>query len=279
MCSRPAVRTAKGCGSRAGRRSAIAGCPSSTCRRPGPNRWSTTSCGLSVAFNGCIYNYQQLRDELDGYGYRFFSTSDTEVVLKAYHRWGTGFVEHFKGMFAIALVELDTGRLVLARDRLGIKPLYVADTADRLRFASSLPALLAAGDIDTTIDVVALHHYMTFHSVVPPPRTILNGVRKLPPATVRVVEPDGRSIDTVYWVARARPGGAVPRADRRRLADLVLESLRVSVERRMVADVPVGVLLSGGIDSSLVVALLADAGQHGPADVQHRLRAGRRPRG
>ena len=219
--------------------------------------------GLSVVFNGCIYNYQQLRTELTGFGYRFFSTSDTEVVLKAYHRWGTGFVEHFKGMFAIAIVELDSGRLVLARDRLGIKPLYVAETADRLRFASSLPALLAAGDIDTSIDIVALHHYMTFHSVVPPPRTILNGVRKLPPATVRVVEPDGRSVDTVYWapehtrVERYRGLGATD------WQDLVLESLRVSVERRMVADVPVGVLLSGGIDSSLVVALLADAGQHG----------------
>jgi asparagine synthase (glutamine-hydrolysing) len=216
---------------------------------------------LAVAFNGCIYNYRELRDELHGDGYRFFSTSDTEVVLKAYHRWGSAFVEHFKGMFAIALVELDTGRLVLARDRLGIKPLYVAATADRLRFASSLPALLAGGDIDTSIDLVALHHYMTFHSVVPPPRTILSGVRKLPPATVRVVEPDGRSTDTLYWSpthARAEQYRGLSDAD---WQTLVLESLRVSVKRRMVADVPVGVLLSGGIDSSLVVALLADEGQ------------------
>src|SRR5436305_1676536 len=124
--------------------------------------------GLTVVFNGCIYNYRQLRDELIAAGYRFRSTSDTEVILKAYHRWGARCVERFFGMFAFALVEHDSGTLVLARDRLGIKPLYLSPGPGRLRFASTLPALLAAGDVDTDLDVVALHHYMTFHSVVPP---------------------------------------------------------------------------------------------------------------
>ncbi len=123
--------------------------------------------GLTIAWNGCIYNYKELRSELQGYGYRFFSTSDSEVLLKAYHRWGDDFVSHFKGMFAFAIVERDSGRVLLGRDRLGIKPLYVTEDSHRIRFASSLPALLAGGGVDTRIDHVALHHYMTFHSVVP----------------------------------------------------------------------------------------------------------------
>src|SRR6476660_488563 len=122
---------------------------------------------LALTFNGCIYNYRQLREELTGAGYRFRSTSDTEVIIKAYHRWGTACVERFHGMFAFALVELDSGRLVLGRDRLGIKPLYLVQRPGYLRFASSLPALLDAGDVDTTVHRVALHHYLTFHSVVP----------------------------------------------------------------------------------------------------------------
>ena len=157
--------------------------------------------GLAVVFNGCIYNYPALRDELHARGHRFFSHSDTEVVLKAYREWGTRCVEHFNGMFAFAVAERDTGRVVLARDRLGIKPLYLDATAERLRFASTLPALLDMGGTDRTIDLDALACYMTFHSVVPPPRTILRGVRKLPPATVRVVEPDGSYTDDRYWNA------------------------------------------------------------------------------
>src|SRR3954464_14927750 len=222
-----------------------------------------SALGLTLVFNGCIYNYKQLRAELETVGYRFFSTSDTEVIGKAYHHWGLDCVDHFLGMFAFAIVEHASGRLVLARDRLGIKPLYLDQTADRLRFASSLPALLAGGGTDTSIDQTALAHYMTFHSVVPAPRTILNGIKKLPPATIRVVEPDGRVVDRLYWEPEfARDPD---RADwtERDWEDALLESLRVAVDRRMVSDVPVGVLLSGGIDSSLVVALLAEAGQTG----------------
>ncbi|HEY2202853.1 MAG TPA: N-acetylglutaminylglutamine amidotransferase [Pseudonocardia sp.] len=219
--------------------------------------------GLTVVFNGCIYNYRELRDELAGHGYRFFSHSDTEVIAKAYHRWGTACVEHFLGMFAFAVAERDSGTVVLARDRLGIKPLYLCETAGRLRFASTLPALLAAGDVDTSVDPVALHHYLSFHSVVPAPRTILAGVRKLPPATVRVITADGTGTEHRYWSAAhaRRPEHAGRSA--RDWADEVLVTLRRAVRRRMVADVPVGVLLSGGIDSSVIVALLAEEGQRG----------------
>jgi asparagine synthase (glutamine-hydrolysing) len=216
--------------------------------------------GLTVVFNGCVYNYRELREELTGHGYTFASTSDTEVILKAYHRWGADCVTRFLGMFAFAIAEHDTGTVTLARDRLGIKPMYLAETPGRLRFASTLPALLAAGGVDTGIDTVALHHYMTFHSVVPAPRTILAGVRKLPPATIRVIRADGTSSERVYWEASfTRPVAATGKE----WTEAVRDKLRQAVDRRMVADVPVGVLLSGGLDSSLIVALLAEQGQKG----------------
>ena len=219
--------------------------------------------GLSVAFNGCIYNYQQLRAELEGAGYRFFSHSDTEVIVKAYAHWGWRCVDHLLGMFAFAVFEHRAGRLILARDRLGIKPLYLDRTQERIRFASTLPALLAAGGTDTSIDREALACYMTFHSVVPAPRTILNGVKKLPPATVREIEADGSFVDHRYWDPQFARDEATADWSDKDWEDALITSLRTAVERRMVADVPVGVLLSGGIDSSLVVALLAEAGQHG----------------
>jgi asparagine synthase (glutamine-hydrolysing) len=219
--------------------------------------------GLAIAWNGCIYNYKELRRELIDHGYRFFSTSDTEVLLKGYHRWGDDFVSHLKGMFAFAIVERDSGRVLLGRDRLGIKPLYLTEDSHRIRFASSLPALVAGGGVDTRIDHVALHHYLTFHSVVPAPATILRGVRKIPPASLVAIEPDGRRTTKCYWTPdfTRHPD----RADwsQRDWEDAVLDSLRTAVKRRLVSDVPVGCLLSGGVDSSLIVGLLAEAGQHG----------------
>ncbi|HWS94240.1 MAG TPA: N-acetylglutaminylglutamine amidotransferase [Mycobacterium sp.] len=219
--------------------------------------------GLTIAWNGCVYNHKDLRRELTGHGYRFFSHSDTEVLLKAYHRWGDDFVTHLHGMFAFAIVERDSGRVLLGRDRLGIKPLYLTEDSHRIRFASTLPALLAGGGVDTRIDPVPLHHYMTFHSVVPAPLTILRGVRKVPPASLIAIEPDGRRTTTTYWTPEF--GRQQDRSDwsERDWEDAVLSALRVAVERRLVADVPVGCLLSGGVDSSLIVGLLAEAGQHG----------------
>jgi asparagine synthase (glutamine-hydrolysing) len=219
--------------------------------------------GLAMVWNGCIYNYQELRQELQGHGYRFFSHSDTEVLLKAYHRWGDDFVSHLQGMFAFAIAERDSGRVLLGRDRLGIKPLYLTEDSHRIRFASSLPALLAGGGVDTRIDPVALHHYMTFHSVVPAPETILRGVRKVPPATIIAIEPDGRRTTTTYWEPDFTRHDDRAGWSERDWEDAVLAALRLAVERRLVADVPVGCLLSGGVDSSLIVGLLADAGQTG----------------
>jgi asparagine synthase (glutamine-hydrolysing) len=219
--------------------------------------------GLTLVFNGCIYNYQPLRDELQQRGYRFFSTSDTEVILKAYHAWGDDFVTRLQGMFAFVIHERDSGRTFLGRDRFGIKPLYTTETSGRLRFASTLPGLVAGGEVDTDIDPIALHHYLTFHSVVPAPHTILTGVRKLAPATTIAIEADGSRTETEFW----RPDFTRDR-DRadwspRDWEDATLDVLRSAVEWRLVSDVPVGVLLSGGLDSSLLVGLLAEAGQAG----------------
>ena len=224
--------------------------------------------GLTVAFNGCIYNYPELRRELLGKGYRFFSHSDTEVILKGFREWGERVVDHLKGMFAFAVTEIDSGRVTLARDRLGVKPLYWCDVEDgngvgAFRFASSLPALLAAGGVDTDLDPVALHHYLSFHSVVPAPRTILKGVRKVPPGTIMRIEPDGKRTQNTYWEPVFERAAERASWSEREWEEAVLASLRTAVERRLVADVPVGCLLSGGLDSSLIVGLLSEAGQHG----------------
>jgi asparagine synthase (glutamine-hydrolysing) len=222
-----------------------------------------SALGLTIVFNGCIYNYPELRSELQGLGYEFFSSGDTEVVLKAWHAWGPDCVDRLQGMFAFVIYERDSGRVVMARDRFGIKPLYLAEEPGRLRFASSLPALLAAGGVDTEIDPMALHFYMTFHAVVPAPRTILKGVRKLPPATIRIIEPDGRTKEHIYWAPLFERSREDVTGSAEEWRDRTLDALRKAVARRMVADVPVGVLLSGGVDSSVIVGLLAEAGQTG----------------
>ena len=213
--------------------------------------------GLAVVFNGCIYNHRELRAELERAGHVFASTSDTEVLLKGWAAWGEGMLDRLAGMFAFALWERATGRLVLARDRLGVKPLYLADVRGALRFASTLPALVAGGGVDTSVDPVALHHYLSLHAIVPPPRTILRGVRKLPPATVLVVEADGTRRERRWWDPPFTRDPARSDWSAREWEEALLAALTTAVERRMVADVPVGVLLSGGLDSSLIAALLA----------------------
>jgi asparagine synthase (glutamine-hydrolysing) len=215
--------------------------------------------GLALVFNGAIYNYRELRRELLAKGYRFFSEGDTEVILKAYAEWGESCVEHLTGMFAFALWNLRERTLFLVRDRLGIKPLYYSRTPRAFRFASNSQALLAAPEVDTAIDPVALHHQLTLHAVIPAPRTILQGIRKLAPATTLTIDAQGREQHRVYWrLAARRP--AKPRTEAEWI-QAVHDALRLAVRRRLdVADVPVGVLLSGGLDSSLLVALLAESG-------------------
>ncbi|MET0071153.1 MAG: N-acetylglutaminylglutamine amidotransferase [Candidatus Thiodiazotropha sp.] len=214
---------------------------------------------LALVFNGAIYNYKELRSALKGLGYQFFSSGDTEVILKAYHAWGEDCVDRLHGMFAFAIWDCGQQRLFLARDRFGIKPLYYTQDSRRLRFASNTQALLAAGGVDTAIDPVALHHQFTLHGVVPAPLTIFRGIRKLAPGHCMAIEANGTERIRAYWDYPAtRP--EMPRSDGEWL-EAIHDSLREAVRKRNeIADVPVGVLLSGGLDSSLLVALLAEAG-------------------
>ena len=215
--------------------------------------------GLVLVFNGTIYNYPELREQLRGRGHRFVSSGDTEVILKAYAEWGEDCTTHLHGMFAFALWDSRRQQLFLARDRFGIKPLYYSITPGCVRFASTTQALLAGGEVDTSLDPVALHHHLTLHAVVPAPRTVLRGLRKLPPAHTMTFNPAGRKILQRYWQLDA--AGCNRDMSEWEWLDAVHTSLRRAVERRrIIADVPVGILLSGGLDSSLLVALLAEAG-------------------
>ena len=216
-----------------------------------------TASGIAIVFNGTIYNYPELRAQLIDRGHGFHSDGDTEVILRAYLEWGAACVDHLHGMFAFAIWNRES--LFLARDRLGIKPLYYSENQGRFRFASTPQALLAGGGVDTGIDAVALHHLFTLHAVVPAPRTLYNGIRKLAPGTTLTVNLRGELAHHRYWSLRAqRP--AVTRSPAE-WTEAIHESLRQAVKKRIeIADVKVGVLLSGGLDSSLLVALLAEQG-------------------
>ena len=209
--------------------------------------------GLTIVYNGALYEYRALRRRLEHRGYRFSSEGDTEVVLKAFHAWGVDCVEHLAGMFAFAIVDTH-GRTFLARDRMGIKPLLWSEHLGGMHFASTLPALLKAGALDTAIDPVALHHYMSLHGIVAAPRTILSGARKLPPGTWMLIEADGRRRTQTYWSLPSQPE---PVSTPEAWADQLEAALDQAIRRRCVADTEVGVLLSGGLDSSLIVAMLS----------------------
>ncbi len=215
--------------------------------------------GLVLVFNGTIYNYRELRSELRDKGYHFFSDGDSETILKAYAAWGEQCVERLTGMFAFAIWDMRRQRLFLARDRMGIKPLYYAHDGHSFRFASNMQALLAAGGVDNSIDPFGLHHQFTLHAVIPAPRTILNGVRKVAPGHTISIDKDGRVQERAYWQLYAnRPAEA---RSEQEWTEAIHDALKRSVKRRLdIADVPVGVLLSGGLDSSLLVGLLAEQG-------------------
>ena len=215
--------------------------------------------GLALVFNGTIYNYPRLRDDLQRAGYHFFSHGDSEVILKAYAHWGEQCVEHLHGMFAFAIWDMRAKRLFVARDRMGIKPLYYSQNGRQFRFASNIQSLLAGGDVDAGLDPVALHHQFTLHAVVPAPRTVLKGVRKMPPGHTLTIEADGRTALRRYWTLKAMHP-PTPWTEEEWI-EAIHESLKSAVDKRLrIADVPVGVLLSGGLDSSLLVGLLAEAG-------------------
>ncbi|TLX60494.1 N-acetylglutaminylglutamine amidotransferase [Stutzerimonas nosocomialis] len=219
-----------------------------------------SALGLSMVFNGAIYNYPELRAELESLGYRFFSDGDTEVLLKGFHAWGEALLPRLNGMFVFAIWERDKQQLFIARDRLGVKPLYLSRTDQRLRFASSLPSLLQGGDINPVINPVALNHYMSFHAVVPAPDTLIAGIEKMPPASWMRIDAQGKTTTKTWWTLAF---GARPDEQNYTFEDWkdrVLTTMREAVSIRQRAAVDVGVLLSGGVDSSLLVGLLREAG-------------------
>ena len=213
---------------------------------------------LTLVFNGTIYNYKQLRSRLIGKGYSFFSSSDTEVIIKAYHYWGEDCVNHLDGMFAFAIWDKYSKKLFIARDRMGIKPLYYNLTNKAFTFASNSQALLTQ-DLDKSVNPIALQQQLSLHGVVPAPNTIINGIKKLKPGTYIVLSEKGDIKEQTYWHPSAtRPEGNVSEED---YIARTHELLTAAVTKRMAAsDVPIGVLLSGGLDSSLIVALLKEAG-------------------
>ena len=213
----------------------------------------------TIVFNGTIYNYPELRERLIADGYQFHSHSDTEVILNAFACWGDKCVEKLHGMFAFAIWDRKRQSLFLARDRMGIKPLYYSRTPEAFYFASNPQALIATGHCDTGIDPVGLHYQLSLHAVIPAPRTIFKGIRKCQPAFQMRVGLDGSISESRYWSLRAqRPSQPMSAED---WNNSIHDALMESVKRRLeIADVPVGVLLSGGLDSSLLVALLAESG-------------------
>ena len=214
---------------------------------------------LSLVFNGAIYNYRELRAQLIELGHQFSSDGDTEVILKAYRQWGEDCPRYLHGMFAFAIWDVNKQQLFAARDRFGIKPFYFSSLSDGFRFASNTQALLAAGDIDKSLDAEALHFQYTLHAVIPAPRTVLKGVRKLDPAHSMVVTADGKVRQQRYWEldATREEESYTDQEWIERVREQLVSAVR---KRNDVADVPVGVLLSGGLDSSLLVALLAEIG-------------------
>ncbi len=212
--------------------------------------------------NGEIYNHRALRTELVSAGHAFGSGSDVEVALHAYEEWGTAFVERLHGMFALALWDARSRTLVLARDRAGEKPLYYARTPRGLLFASEIKALLVASDVSREVDLEALDEFLTYEYVITP-RTIFAAVRRLP-AAHSLVYRNGELAVTRYWQAPATAGTAW-RDDE--AAAALRETLGRAVAGQMMSDVPLGAFLSGGIDSSAIVALMSEASRSGGSAV------------
>lgn len=216
--------------------------------------------GAAVTYNGEIYNFRALRDRLRGSGASFTTESDTEVLLAAYEHWGASAVDHVDGMFAFGLWDSVQDRLLLARDRFGIKPLYYHRGPRHFVFASELGALLASGLVPPELDVESLWHYLGYQTA-PTPATLLQGVRMLEPGHLMEVRGDGRITGRRYWsLLQAGGGEHSATVSAATAAATVGTLLREAVESHMVSDVPVGVFLSGGIDSGAVVSVLNSIG-------------------
>jgi asparagine synthase (glutamine-hydrolysing) len=211
---------------------------------------------VRLVFNGEIYNHAELRPELESLGHRFRTDhSDTEVVVHAFEEWGIECLRRFRGMFALAIWDDRSKELWLARDRVGIKPLFLSEHHGRIAFASEIKALLADPLQQRDVDVEALSHYLSF-LVAPAPKTLFRGIEKLPAGSWLRLGRDGRRVEERWWDPFDAAAPVEGTDDE--VAGAILQELRTAVRYRKVSDVPVGVFLSGGIDSSTNAALFAE---------------------
>ncbi|HET7287511.1 MAG TPA: asparagine synthase (glutamine-hydrolyzing), partial [Pyrinomonadaceae bacterium] len=213
---------------------------------------------IRIVYNGELYNFREERTILEKLGYSFRSTSDTEVVLRMYEHYGDDFLLRMRGMFALAIHDKRHERLLLARDQLGIKPLLYATTNGRLIFASEIKALLASGLIDSEIDPISLRLLLT-HGAIVQPRTILRGVKMLLPGHRLIAKQGQEARVERYWSLGLNRRADVRSVPYDQQVEAVRNALDESVRLQMVSDVPLGAFLSGGVDSSLLVALMAQA--------------------
>jgi asparagine synthase (glutamine-hydrolysing) len=214
-----------------------------------------------VILNGEIYNFKELRLELQGRGHRFRTRSDTEVIIHGYKEWGTEVLNRLNGMFGLALWDVNEKRLVVARDAMGIKLIYYKIDSGHLTFGSEIRPILAADNGRPDVDPAALNLFLRFR-YTPSPLTIFKGIRKLAPGTMLVVE-DGQFREERWYDYTPSPFSS-PKEDREAIQDL-LELYRAAVRRHLLSDVPVGILLSGGLDSGLLLALMNEHGGAWPA--------------
>lgn len=209
-----------------------------------------------IVFNGEIYNYKELTEELKGRGHRFKSHSDTEVIVHLYEDIGDRCVDRLHGMFAFASWDQMRSRLLLARDPMGIKPLFYALKDGNFYFASEIKALLVLDDVSREMDLKALDHYFTY-GYIPGSQTVFRDIKKLPPASYLIFE-NGEINITPYWSIRYLPKAEL---EEEALSEALLNTFMKAVKRHLVSDVPVGVFLSGGVDSSIIVALMSMVGE------------------
>jgi asparagine synthase (glutamine-hydrolysing) len=214
-----------------------------------------------IIFNGEIYNYRELRAELRSKGHQFRTNSDTEVIIHGYKEWGTDVFNHLNGMFGLAIWDVKKERLVVARDAMGIKLIYYRIANGQLTFGSEIRAVLAAEDSKPEVDPVALNLFLRFR-YTPSPLTILQGIRKLAPGTILVIE-RGECREERWYNYTPVPFSS-PKEDKEATREL-LELYRAAVRRHLLSDVPVGILLSGGLDSGLLLALMNEQGGPWPA--------------
>jgi asparagine synthase (glutamine-hydrolysing) len=208
---------------------------------------------IQLVYNGEIFNHEALRRELEVLGHRFRGRCDAEVVVHAYEAWGPRCVERFRGFFAYALWDAPRRQLVLARDRIGIKPLYYVERPDRVLFGSEIKAILEHPDVPREVDVPSLYHYLGYE-FVPGPATMFRGIRKLPPGSILVVR-DGKADLQRYWELRFSDA----RHDQATLERRIRDGVREAVHAWMMSDVPEGLFLSGGLDSTAVLAFAREA--------------------